>query len=65
MRELLEQWKEEVEKFTGDKALFWAGRMSIAAGMVIHSLPCRISENVWLLGMCKTEYDHIIFSRTK
>ena len=35
--ETIELWERDAELFDGDRALFWAGRMSIAAGIVVRS----------------------------
>lgn len=34
---VFDQWVEDAENFEGDLVLFWAGRMSIAAGQVVRS----------------------------
>ncbi len=58
-------WTEECEKFTGDKALFWAGKMSSLISDLETCYPLGISRNVELMVFCKEEYDKIIFERAK
>ncbi len=60
-----EIWTNECDKFTGDKALFWAGKMSNLINYLETCYPSEISRNVELLVFCKEEYDKIIFERAK
>jgi hypothetical protein len=60
-------WTNDSEIFIkagGDDAMFWAGRMSIAAGWVINSSIHNISDCIKLLTWVKNQYDNIIFIRT-
>ena len=59
--ETIELWERDAERFDGDKALFWAGRMSIAAGMVVRSDALRLSAAIKLLDDCRERYDLVIF----
>lgn len=59
-----EKWFESAGKFEGDLALFWAGRLSVAAGMVSNSRPSQLSDSCWLLDVARREYDRIIIDRT-
>lgn len=59
--ETIELWDRDAERFDGDLALFWAGRMSIAAGMVVRSDALRLSAAIELLDECRERYDTIIF----
>ncbi len=58
-------WTEECEKFIGDKALFWAGKMSSLIGDLETCSPLEISRNVELLVFCKEKYDKVIFERSE
>lgn len=57
-------WQADAEKFTGDKAMFWAGKMSTMIGVIARSGVSVLSVNVAVAERCKEEYDHIIFGRT-
>ena len=59
--ETIELWEREAERFDGDPALFWAGRMSIAAGMVVRSDALRLSAAIEILDECRRRYDVVIF----
>ena len=59
--ETIELWERDAELFGGDKALFWAGRMSIAAGMVVRADVFRLSAAIELLNECRERYDGVIF----
>ena len=59
--ETIELWERDAELFDGDQALFWAGRMSIAAGMVVRADAMRLSAAIELLNECRERYDAIIF----
>ena len=59
--ETIELWDRDAELFGGDRALFWAGRMSIAAGMVVRSDALRLSAAIELLDDCRERYDKVIF----
>ena len=61
--ETIELWDRDAELFGGDRALFWAGRMSIAAGMVVRSDALRLSAAIALLDECRERYDEVIFGR--
>lgn len=63
--ELMQEWKTEFEAFEGDKALFWAGKMSISIGALISAQPLNISSIIHLLGKVKEAYDWEIFSNLK
>lgn len=56
-------WRSDAEKFPGDKALFWAGKMSIMIGTIAKCGVGALSLNVALAERCRQEYDHIIFNR--
>lgn len=56
-------WKKEAAKFTGEKALFWSGRMSIIIGLLKVCYPTQLSDYLELLFMVQTEYDNEIISR--
>ena len=58
--ETIELWERDAELFDGDLALFWAGRMSIAAGMVVRADVCRLSAAIELLNECRERYDGVI-----
>ena len=62
--EIFDNWYESAGNFKGDLALFWAGRMSTAAGMVVNSKPAQLSDTCWLLDVARKEYDRIIIDRT-
>lgn len=56
-KERIEFLEELAEKFDGDKALFWAGQMSDAAGaLLVSSLPY-IGKHARLLDHCRKRYD--------
>lgn len=59
-----ELWDADFEKFEGDPALFWAGRMSQAAFKVYHCELCNLRP--WLddLEYARQKYDSVIFDRT-
>ena len=59
--ETIELWERDAERFDGDKALFWAGRMSWAAGIVVRSDALRLSVAIKLLDDCRERYDEVIF----
>ncbi len=61
---VLDHWHESAGKFKVDRALFWDGRMSTAAGMVLNSKPCQLSDTCQLLDVARREYDRIIIDRT-
>ena len=63
--ETIELWERDAELFDGDQALFWAGRMSIAAGMVVRSDALRLSAAIELLDDCRERYDAIIFEEAR
>ena len=63
--ETIELWERDAERFDGDLALFWAGRMSIAAGMVVRSDALRLSAAIELLDQCRERYDTIIFEEAR
>jgi len=51
--------------FDGDKALFWAGRMSMVIDMMNHASINQLSRLMELLLNCKRRYDGIITKRTE
>ena len=59
--ETIELWERDAELFDGDQALFWAGRMSIAAGMVVRADAMRLFAAIELLNECRERYDGLIF----
>ena len=63
LKDIIDSWYESAEKFDGDLALFWAGRMSMAAGMVLKSKPGSLTDTCKILDLARTEYDRIIFER--
>ena len=63
--EMIERWERDAERFDGDQALFWAGRMSIAAEMVVRSDARRLSASIELLNECRERYDAIIFEEAR
>jgi len=62
--DIIRRFRSDAEKFDGDKALFWAGRMSNMIGEISHATPCQFSKLFVVLDVCKQEYDRIIFGRT-
>ena len=63
--ETIKLWERDAELFAGDPALFWAGRMSIAAGMLARSDALRLSAAIALLDECRARYDTIIFEAAR
>ena len=63
--EMIERWERDAERFDGDQALFWAGRMSIAAGIVVRSDVRRLPGAIELLNECRERYDAIIFEEAR
>jgi hypothetical protein len=62
-----DRWTKDSENFIKagvDDAMFWAGRLSLAAGSVINSNLQTISLQIQLLEWVKNQYDNIIFIRT-
>jgi hypothetical protein len=60
---MFDKWLEEADAFKGDKALYWAGRMSICVALIENSSVVNLSERITQLISCKNKYDSIIFSR--
>ena len=58
-----EQFKNDCEMFTGDKRLFWAGRMAIVITWLENCTPSNLSDYVDLLASCKTMYDKLIYDK--
>ena len=63
--ETIELWDRDAELFGGDKAIFWAGRMSWAAGIVVRSDALRLSAAIKLLDDCRERFDAIIFEEAR
>ena len=63
--ETIELWDRNAELFDGDQALFWAGRMSWAAGIVVRSDALRLSVAIKLLDDCRERFDAIIFEEAR
>ena len=61
----IELWERDAELFADDPALFWAGRMSIAAGIVARSDALRLSAAIALLDECRERYDAIVFEEAR
>ena len=61
--EVIKHYRHDAERFDGDKALFWAGRMSMLVRTLEESQLCVASKYVTLISLCATEYDKIIFAR--
>ena len=61
----IELWERDAELVAGDPALFWAGRMSIAAGMLVRLDALRVSTAIALLDECRERYDAIIFEEAR
>ena len=59
----IELYKAMEQDFTGDKALFWAGKMSSVTKRILSCNIRQLSGNIALLEMCMQEYDNIIFNR--
>jgi hypothetical protein len=61
--------QKEAVKFAktpgNNSALFWAGRLSMAAGAVVQSNTANLSSNIAWLDTIRQEYDADIFSRSK
>lgn len=60
---LIASWSSECDAFQGDRALFWAGKMSIAVGLMEYSYPADFSKYFSLLLESKNNYDREILSR--
>lgn len=60
---LLKSWTLECDLFQGDKALFWAGKISETIGYMEHTYPINYSTYFSLLVDLKTNYDNEILSR--
>jgi hypothetical protein len=58
---MAQKWEDEGK----DPMLFWAGRLSIAAGFVIKSRAEHLSSNISFLADVKRKYDSIVSQRTK
>ena len=61
----IELWKNDAKLFDGDLAMFWAGRMSIAAGIVVRSAAVQLSSAIELLDDCREMYDAIVFDEAR
>ena len=61
--DIMQRHKDDCAMFAGDKALFWAGRMSQTIESVMSCYPRDISNWLDLLCKIKHEYDDIIFSK--
>ena len=61
----IELWKNDDKLFGGDLAMFWAGRMSIAAGIVVRSAAVQLSSAIELLDDCREMYDAIVFDEAR
>ena len=61
----IELWKNDAKLFGGDLAMFWAGRMSIAAGIVVKSAAVQLSSAIELLDDCREMYDAIVFDEAR
>ena len=58
-------WEKDAREFKGDKALFWAGKMSEVAYRVINARATDLSYYVQLLDQVRVHYDDEIFSRVE
>ena len=69
MEDLMEDkykiWYNEAEKFEGDKALFWAGKMATMIDILRTCSISVFSGNFELLSFCQIQYNNAIYSRTK
>ena len=63
--EAMDAYREELNQFKGDKALFWAGRMAQTIKAMTSCSPLRLSGYIELLDLLREEYDRIIFDRVK
>lgn len=61
----IELWKNDAEAFDGNLAMFWAGRMSIAAGIVVRASAVQLSGAIELLDDCRAMYDAIVFEEAR
>ena len=61
----IELWKKDAEVFGGNLAMFWAGRVSIAAGIVVRSSAVQLSSAIELLDACLEIYDAIVFDEAR
>ena len=62
--ELKSALQKDASEFTGDKAKFWSGKMSVYITAMQSANLLHVSSHMEILVFCKDEYDHIIFSRT-
>jgi len=55
--------ESDAKKFKGDKALYWAGKLSHMIGELNHIPLFKLSEAYEYLSFCKEHYDQEIISR--
>jgi hypothetical protein len=58
-----EQFKNDCDMFSGDKRLFWAGRMAIVINWLEHSTPSSFTDCIDLLSSCKDAYNQLIYDK--
>lgn len=64
-REIMAEHRKELEGWTGDKALFWAGRMAQTIKAMTVCSPLHLSAYIELCDLMRQEYDRIIFGQLK
>ena len=64
-RDMMVSWEKECGEFTGNKMLFWSGRMSMVAGWVCNASVLNISNCVKLLDMVRERYDDEVIKNVK
>ena len=62
-RDYFEDLKKECQQFTGNKALFWSGKMSTIISCIERGYIINLSKNMELLFKIRTEYDNEILNR--
>lgn len=62
-KETMRRWEDAADKFDGDKALFWAGRMSMCVGSLMKSDLMSISYFMDLLNSVRHKYDNEIMKQ--
>ena len=63
--EMMDEYQKELDKFNGDKALFWAGKMAQIIKIMTVCSPMQLSGYLEILDKVREKYDQIIFSRLK
>ncbi len=65
VEECFNRWNVECDNFKGDKALFWAGKMSTLIRQIEVSQFERVGSLFNLLSKCRTQYDVEIYRRAE